>query len=47
MVRRREAPSRTMKKTRAFILRDAAQAPLLGMRVERTDEFESCRDVRV
>jgi len=27
-------------KTRAFILRDAAHAPLLRMRVERTDERE-------
>jgi hypothetical protein len=27
-------------RTRAFILRDAAQAPLLRMRVERTDERE-------
>ena len=26
--------------TRAFILRDAAKAPLLRMRVERTDERE-------
>ena len=34
MVRRRAAPSRTMWPRSGFILRDAAQAPLLRMRSE-------------
>jgi hypothetical protein len=37
MVRRRAAPSRTMRPDCGLILRDAAKKPLLRMRVEEFD----------
>jgi hypothetical protein len=37
MVRRREAPSRTMRPDCGLILRDAAERPLLRMRDEELD----------